>query len=159
MLSVLLLSLMANPPPTSLSPVETKAVKTFIDSLAKRRAKDGDAAEEFVGGRRTVRGDVDGDGTADLVVLFTLEQGNTWTQFLGLFGGANKPLASGRVGGKGQRSVELQQVSDGRVELSTKNYGPSDALCCPSVEGRSWFVLRAGALEEVESLITGGATK
>ena len=57
MWSVLLLCLAANPLTTSLSPVETKAVKTFIDSLAKRRTQDGDGAEEFVGGRRDVRGD------------------------------------------------------------------------------------------------------
>jgi hypothetical protein len=157
--SLLLLTLVVSPSEASLSPVESKAVKAFIDGLAKQRTLGRDGVEEFVGGRKIARGDVDGDGKADLIVLFTLEQGNVWTQFLSMFGVGNKPLASARVGGKGQRSVELRQVTDGRVELSTKNYGPADALCCPSVVGHSWFVLRANALEETESLIAGGPAK
>lgn len=157
--SFLLLTLATSAPQPSLSPVESTAVKAFIDSLAKQRTRGGDKVEEFVGGRRITRGDLDGDGKADLIVLFTLEQGNVWTQFMSVFGVGSAALANARVGGKGQRSVELRQVTDGRVELSTKNYGPSDALCCPSVVGHSWFVLRANALEETESLIAGGPAK
>jgi hypothetical protein len=157
--SLLLLTLVATPPAASLSPAESRAVKAFIDSQARQRTRGSDAVEEFLGGRRIARGDLDGDGKADLVVLFTLEQGDVWTQFLSVFGSATKPLASLRVGGKGQREVELRQVTDGRVELATKNYGLSDALCCPSVVGYSWFVLRADSLEETESRIDGGKAK
>jgi hypothetical protein len=146
--SLLLLTLVATPPEASLSPAESKTVMAFIDGQARQRTRGGDAVEEFLGGRRFTRGDLDGDGKADLVVLFTLEKGNVWMQFLSVFGTANRLLASMRVGGKGQREVEMKQVTDGRVELATKNYGPSDALCCPSVVGHSWLVLRADSLEE-----------
>lgn len=156
--SLLLLTLVATPPDASLSAAESKAVKAFIEGQAKQRTRGGDIVEEFLGGRRTSRGDLDGDGKADLVVLFTLEQGNVWTQFLSVFGSANKPLATMRVGGKGQREVELRQVTDGRVELATKNYGPSDALCCPSMVGHSWLVLHGDSLEEAESRIDGAVS-
>ena len=160
MWTILLLKLAANPPVTSLSPVETKEVKIFIDSLAKRRTQDGNGADEFVGGRRVVRGDVDGDGKADLVVLFTLEQGNVWTQFLGLFGVANKVLASGRVGGKGQRSVELRQVIDGRVEASPPGTTDRQTLFAVrrSSAGRGSCSVPAPWRRRNRS-ITGGATK
>lgn len=156
--SLLLLTLAATPPEASLSPAESRAVKAFIEGQVKQRTRGSDIVEEFLGGRRSTRGDLDGDGKADLVVLFTLEQGNVWTQFLSVFGSANKPLATIRVGGKGQREVELRQVTDGRVELATKNYGPSDPLCCPSMAGHSWLVLHADSLEEAESRIDGAVS-
>jgi hypothetical protein len=137
-----------------LTPIEAKAVNAYISREAARRARGGEAVEEFVGARRIGRGDVDGDGRDDLVVLYTLERGNDWTQFVAVFGGPRgRPLASTRVCGKGQRSVDLGGVTDRRIELATKRYGPSDALCCPSVAGHAWLSLRAGALEEVESVV------
>jgi hypothetical protein len=155
----MLLTLLASSSATSLSPPEAKAVKAFIDSMARERTRGGDATQEYLGGRRATRGDLDGDGKSELVVLFTLEQGNVWTQFLSVFGSGTKHLASLRVGGKGQRGVGLERVTNGRIELSTKNYGASDALCCPSIVGHSWFELRAGSLEEMESRLDGTNAK
>jgi hypothetical protein len=157
--SLLLFALTVGQPEPGLSAAESKAVKALIDNKAKQRTRGRDGVEEFLSARRITRGDLDGDGKPELIVLFTLEQRNVWIQFLSVFGFGNIPLATLRVGGKGQRSVELRQVTDSRVELAIKNYGPSDALCCPSVVGRSWFALRANALEEVESRIAGGSAK
>jgi hypothetical protein len=159
MLSALLvMTLIAAAPDASLSSAESQAVKIFIEGHAKQRTRGRNIVEEFPGGRRTSRGDLDGDGKAELVVLFTLEQGNVWTQFVSVFGSSNKPLATIQVGGKGQREVELRQVTGGLVELATKNYGPSDALCCPSMVGRSWLILRGKSLEEAESRIDGAVS-
>jgi hypothetical protein len=148
--SLLMLTLIASAPDASLSSAESQAINVFIKGQAKQRTSGGNIVEEFPGGRQIARGDLDGDGKADLVVLFTLEQGNVWTQFLSVFGSENKPFATMRVGGKGRREVELRQVTDRRVELATKNYGPLDALCCPSIVGHSWLVLHGDQLEEAE---------
>ncbi len=146
--SLVLLILAATPAHADLSSEEAKAVKTLIDSQSKEDSNRHGRAKEFVGGRRVARGDLDGDGNDELVVLFTLEQGNVWTQFLGVLGPGSKPVARKRVGRKGDRSVELTAVTKGRIELATRRYGRADALCCPSIEGHSWFVLRGTALEE-----------
>jgi hypothetical protein len=73
-----------------------------------------------------------------------------------LAGPLSKRVTSLRAGGKGQRGVELKQVTKGRIELSTRNYGPRDAMCCPSLIGHSAFVVRSNVLEEIEASIEGG---
>jgi len=143
-----LLILAATPVRADLSSAESKAVKALIDSQAKEDSTRQGRAREFVGGRRFARGDLDADRKDELVVLFTLERGNVWSQFLGVLGLGSTPLARKRVGKKGERKVELAGTMNGSIEPATGTYGGADALCCPSIRGHSWFVLRGTVLEE-----------
>jgi len=137
-------------------------VNTFVADQAKRLARPNDPVKEFRNARKIARAEINGDSQQNLVVLFTLEQGNNWTQFLAVFSGAEvKPVASARVGGKGNRSVALEGAARGEITISTKSYAPSDALCCPSVPGQSRMFLQGGALvEEAEKPVApAGQTK
>jgi len=133
----------------TLTPTEERAVNALVAHQAKRLARANEPVDEFRDARKVAHGELDGDGQRDLVLLFTLEQGNNWTQFLAAFSGPDvNPVATARVGGKGERSIALSSVTDRRIGITTMSYRPSDALCCPSVAGRSWFALRRGALVE-----------
>jgi hypothetical protein len=98
--------------------------------------------------------DLTRDGVPETVVLYTIEgQGgsNLYVQYLAVFarrGGRLSALTRAQVGGKSVRSVELNSVERGTILLGTLGYGPRDAQCCPSVKGRTRYILAGGRLRE-----------
>jgi hypothetical protein len=126
-----------------------------VDRYISRQAKSG-RCDEFPDARKTLRGDVNGDGRADVIVLYTLEGcdgANNWAQNLAVFlrkGRSIQYAVHAVVGGKLNRSVELMSISGNRIDLDTKGYRSSDAACCPSRKGKTNYAFSNGKLREVK---------
>ncbi len=148
----------ADGPPSSpiLKEKEIRAVDSFIKSQERIRSHKHTSLNrrEYRETRRYMFGDVDGDKVPDLVVRYTLEEGNNWTIYIVAF---KRPLmqhlAHARVGGKGYRGVELAAVADGVIEIKTGYYSRRDALCCPSVAGTSAYSIAKGVLIEDDMIV------
>jgi hypothetical protein len=129
---------------------DTKAVNLFISGQAKK-----EEAEEYKKARKILRGDINSDGKADLVVLYTLEGyggGNLYIQYLAVFLSNGKTFRYANhdsAGGKNNRSVELTSIKNGTINLTTLEYSSNDPSCCPSKKGRARFVFQSGRLKEI----------
>ena len=146
--------------PNKVNAQETKASineNVIIDRTISRLAKGLNCLEaEYTNGRPTLRGDVNGDGTADVVVLYTVEGcqgGMNWAQGLVVFlrkGRSIQYAAEANVGAKGIRAVDLKSISGGRINLDTMGYRSNDGACCPSRKGKAKYVFSNGKLREVK---------
>src|SRR5215471_5221400 len=131
-----------------------------IDALIARQANR-ERGQECRDARKVVSGDLTRDSEAETVVLYTIEGqrgSNNYIQYLTVFareGGRLSPVATAKVGGKSERSVDLRSIEASAIELDTLSYGPKDAACCPSVKGTTRYVLVGRRLREQKS----GATK
>ena len=110
----------------------------------------------------------------DMVVaaaIFTiegLEGGTNYTQFMAVFSmlSAVVPGHPQRmnlldvmaVGGKGVRSIEFDKMamtqvnSDIAITVPALKYGPSDAMCCPSIKSEAHFIVSprvGGRIQEI----------
>jgi hypothetical protein len=135
---------------TPLWPIEIHALGKVIKKEADRLAQPHAKVEEFVAGRRSMRGDVTGDGREDLIVLFTLERGNLWVQYLAAISSAGAPLATAEVARTGVRAVDLDRTVGTLIQLTTKKYAAGDATCCPSLQQRATYALRGRHLKELK---------
>jgi hypothetical protein len=130
---------------------ETAIINRHISREAKRY--NCEAPKEY---RKMLRGDVNGDRTADIVVLYTLEGcngANNYSQSLAVFlrkGRSIQYAADEVVGGKLNRSVDLLSISRGRINLDIKSYRSNDPACCPSRKGKTRYVFSNGKLREVK---------
>lgn len=123
--------------------------------------------DQFRGGescesRQVVRGDIDNDGTTDLIVLFHVEGAcledrdetpgacsGGYTSMITVFlGGKLKEVSTLTIGTKGSCSVRIIRVRNGVIEARTLCRGPVDPWCCPSVKGKTSFILLDGVLTE-----------
>ena len=102
--------------------------------------------------RFSCEGDLNGDGKADVVVIYTIEGvggGNDWTQYATVLL-AQPPgysaTAPKEVGGKSVRAVDSCTITDKTIDLALKEYAPEDASCCPSKPGRARYVFAGGKL-------------
>ena len=135
---------------TPLWPVELHALSKIVKQESTRLAKPQAPVKEFVEGRKTLRADVNGDRREDLIVLFTLERGDLWVQYLTVLSSAGAPLATAEVSRKGVRAVDLAGTHGPVIQLATKTYASGDALCCPSVPGRASYLFRGRHLGEIK---------
>jgi hypothetical protein len=127
----------------------------IIDRHLSRQAKRYNCEEpkEY---RKTLRGDVNGDHTADIIVLYTLEGcdgANNYSQSLAVFlkkGRSIQYATSAVVGGKLNRNVDLVSISGGRINLDTMGYRSKDPACCPSRKGKTKYTFSKGKLREVK---------
>jgi hypothetical protein len=125
------------------------AIRSYIANQARR-----ERGEEYEDARKIIAGDLNGDGSPETVVLYTIEGqrgSNNYIQYVAVFErrkGQLAPIAHTAVGGKSYRSIELNSVDKQRVNLDTLSYGPKDASCCPSIEGTTSYALVGRTLRE-----------
>jgi hypothetical protein len=128
-------------------------LRKAIDSYIEKVRED---AEENRESRKVIYGDVNGDGTKDAVVQYTLEGaggGNSWGQNLVVFlnkKGVYKASADESVGGKFFRSFDLLKVVSKEIIGATETC-PEDepqGLCENPAKKQVKFVLQNGKLKE-----------
>jgi hypothetical protein len=98
-------------------------------------------------------GDLNGDDQTDAIVLFTVEVGNDYTVFLMVLlanaDGGYEVVGPEWAGARGKRFVSFDSLDRNRIHLHTKTFNEkTDAMCCPSIEGRTTFVVRDKQLRE-----------
>jgi hypothetical protein len=103
--------------------------------------------------------DVDGDGTDDFIVLFSVEGmggGNGHEDFMAVFlSGRNWHPLTTRTGGRGERDPISVEVKNHRIVLETLVYRPSDAMCCPSGKGTLIYEIQGKGLQLVAQTVEG----
>lgn len=124
-------------------------VDKYIASQAKR-----ERGEEPDGIRKTIEGDLNHDGAADVAVLYTIEgQGgsNNYIQYLAVFVRRKTGLvfaARAAVGGKNRRGMDFTSIKDNVMYFETSGYADRDPSCCPSIKGTTTFTLVGARLIE-----------
>jgi hypothetical protein len=132
-------------------PIEIHSLSQVIRKESTRLTRpQSPAVKEFIEGRKTLRADVNGDHREDLVVLFTLDRGDLWVQYLTVLSSTGFPLATTEVSRKGVRAVDLDRTLGPVIQLTTKRYRPEDAMCCPSLPGQASYVMRGRRLTEIK---------
>ncbi len=148
-LVLLILSLILTSPNVTAQSEDTVVIDKYIASQAKR-----EGGEEPDGIRKTIEGDLNHDGAADVAVLYTIEgQGgsNNYVQYLAVFVRKKTGLvfaARTAVGGKNRRAIELTSIKDNAMLFDTTGYGPRDPSCCPTIKGHTKFALTGKQLVE-----------
>lgn len=138
---------------SSLQTIDKVQRDQAIDRYIKGVAKVSDAAE-YEQGRKILYGDLDGDGDEDAVAQFTVEGmggGNNYGFWLAVFrndGGKFSGVTDEVVGGKMNRNVELEKIEGGKIYLDTTSYDGDDGACCPSIEGKTSYILQGKKLVE-----------
>ncbi len=100
-------------------------------------------------------GDLNRDGVPDVAVLYTIEGQdgtNNYLQYLAVFIRTNGKLIAAAhtvVGGKHNRNVELQSLSNNVIRFKTLSYRASDPASTPSRKGTARFVLIKSKLKEL----------
>jgi hypothetical protein len=128
---------------------DAAVIEKFIASQAAQIG-----GEEYPDARKVIAGDLNHDGTPDMVVLYTIEGmggGNNYVQYLAVFvrlKGRLDHLAHTEVGGKLNRSVELKSIKNNVVFCTTLGYGPKDPSCCPTRKGTARFVLAGKKIKQ-----------
>jgi hypothetical protein len=126
---------------------------TVIDKFITRQAAR-EKGEEPEGIRKTITGDLNHDGVADTAVLYTIEGqngSNNYVQYLAVFVRRQGRLvyaARTLIGGKGHRSIELTEIKDNVILFDTTGYASQDPSCCPTIKGRTSYLLVGKRLEE-----------
>jgi hypothetical protein len=134
------------PPAQRIPAAAQTRVDTVIQSMAARQ--DGAEYREY---RQWASADLDGDGRSDWAVLYTIEVGNDYTRYLLVAineGNTFQTIGPVVVGGRGKRFVSFDSLGRNRIHLHTRAFKWNDAMCCPSVEGNTTFVLQDGQLQE-----------
>lgn len=148
-LVLLVLSLNSTSPGATAQSQDKAVIDKYIAAQAKR-----ERGEEPDGIRKTIEGDLNHDGSADVAVLYTIEgQGgsNNYIQYLAVFVRKKAGLvfaARTPVGGKNRRSMELTSIKDNVLNFDTTGYTDRDPSCCPSLKGTTTFTLSGNKLIE-----------
>ena len=130
---------------TGLSALQDPDAAT-IDSYIARQARQ-ERGEEYKDARKTATGDLNNDTVPETVVLYTIEsQGgsNNYIQYVAVFVNRNgklTPLTHIEVGGKTTRAVESMAVDNKAIKLDILDYGPKDPSCCPTIKGKTKYIL------------------
>lgn len=152
-LSLLLISLFLFASTALCESRDESVINAFIAKQAIR-----ESGEEFKDARKVIEADVNGDGSLDLTVLYTIEGqngSNNYIQYLAVFvrkKGKLVPVTHITVGGKLLRSVDLVSVTRGVIMMNTLNYAAQDPACCPSKKGKARYVLINGKLKKSYSV-------
>ena len=127
---------------------QSKLVESTIAAVSKDLK-----GEEFCRFRHyQTFGDVDGDGTDDFIVLFSVEgmegKGNCHYDFMSVFLSGRKwqPITV-KTGERGERDPISVEVRGRKIILETVVYLPSDAMCCPSGKGTLAYEISGSQLK------------
>ena len=137
-------------PPVPASVAESSA--GVIDAVIATQAKQ-DGGTEYVEARKSIEGDINGDGSPDVAVLYVLEGaggGNGSVSYLVAFerdAGQLKLIDTTTLSG----SARGFSVSDGAVHLKLLSLGPDDSACCPSIEEETTYMLKGGKWLQVQA--------
>ena len=143
------MGLLLAPTPIAAQANLQKALDRYIEEVRED-------ADEYKEARKIIYGDVDGDGTKDAVVQYTLEGaggGNSWGQSLVVFinkKGVYKASGDETVGGKFFRSFDLLKVVGKEIVGATETC-PEDGpqgLCENPKKKQVKYVLLNGKLKE-----------
>ena len=124
-------------------------IDKFIASQAKKQ--NGEEPDDV---RKVVTGDLNHDRVADTAVLYTIEGQNgtnNYVQYLAVFLSRKGRLVYAvhtPVGGKNRRSMELTSITENSILFDTTGYGKRDPSCCPTIKGRTRYVLVGNKLTE-----------
>ena len=105
------------------------------------------------------------------VAVFTIEGlggGNNYTQFMAVFAALSEETEAHpkrmslldvmAVGGKGLRGIDFRHIGIEQskrnivITVPTAEYGPNDAMCCPSIKSEAQFIIYphvGGRLKEI----------
>lgn len=131
--------------------VATSDGEVIKAAILARAAQDG--GSEYTDARRSVDGDMDGDGMVDVAVLYSLEGaggGNGSIGYLAAFvrtGGQLKLADTATLSGSAQGLT----LKNGAVHLKLLSLGPDDSACCPSVEEDAMYVLHGNKWLQVQA--------
>ncbi len=126
-----------------------KVIDKYITGVAK--VSD---ASEYKEGRKIINGDLDGDGDEDTAVQFTIEGmggGNMYSFYLAVFKNENGKFTAVTdevIGGKLNRDITFTKFENGKIYFDTKGYAADDGACCPSIAGKTSYVLEGNKLVE-----------
>ena len=135
----------------------------FVNMSAAAAAPDADqarrVAEQFLTTKQTSAGpqetyeagdvataDLDGDGQAEVIVLWTMLGPTYWHHGVTVLVRKGQQYAPAGDVEEPLGSVEGMAVRNGVIELKTKWPGPNDARCCPSVPKTLRYRWSAGRL-------------
>lgn len=127
--------------------------KSKITAFIYRQAQQ-EHGEEYTDARKTMTGDLNGDGKPEIVVLYTIEGHDhsiNYEQHLAVFVHRHAhlvPIIHLNVGGKGIRFVDLVSIDKKMIHLDVILYDYDDALCCPSIKSSTSYILTGKKLLE-----------
>ena len=130
---------------------ETSDAEVIQAAISAHATRDG--GSEYTEARRSTEGDLDGDGTVDVAVLYTLEGadgGNGSAGYLAAFvrvGGVLKVADTAMLSG----SAQSLTLKGGAAHVSLLSLGPDDSACCPSVEEDAMYVLHGTKWLQVQA--------
>lgn len=136
--------------------LDKEEAQKVIDRYIAGVAKVSDASE-YKEARKIIYGDLDGDGDEDAAAQFTIEGmggGNNYGFYLAVFRNENgklKGVTDDAIGGKLNRDVTFTKIENGKMLFDTKGYAEDDGACCPSIEGKTAYVLEGEKLVEKKS--------
>ncbi len=154
--TLLLLVGLAGAPAPGAKALDCRLASERVEAAIARQAAALHADEHCQFRRYENLSDLDGDGRADLLVLFTVEPrgGNDHRGFLAVFLSSDPPSAAPIVvetGKRGERDAIAIAVEGRRITLETREYLPQDPMCCPSGQGTLVYELVGRTLQPVKT--------
>jgi hypothetical protein len=135
------------------SPTPAEGMVTLSDGAYAATAAPGSASSVSITllDDLTAYGDLDGDAVADAAVILAGSGGGsgTFVTLAAVRNQAGEPqhIASAYLGDR--VVVSSVEIDGGKIVVSLTEHGPSDPLCCPTVEAVRTFQLADGALSEI----------
>jgi len=151
-------SVVRGPPLESAEAARTLLIpdEDVIDAALATEAEKSEGATEYREARKLTEGDLTGDGSSELVVLFTLEGvggGNGADGFLAAFQRDSSGQLSAAdtlpVAGYGGSAQDVR-IEAGAALVKLLVQGPDDPACCPSEELERRYVLHQGRWLQVQ---------
>jgi hypothetical protein len=97
---------------------------------------------------QSARGDLNGDGVEDAVVILALNTGGSGTFMylvpVVMVQGTAQQYGADLLGDRTR--IETLAIADGQIALSMASFGPKDPMCCPSQKADRIYVVRTGSL-------------